>query len=449
MTFMRNATLTPERKRIIVVCVIGLILGLVYNRCFGGDGTGDDQAPPNNPLFIYNPSNLVPWEGSPSVYSRCTYEWFANNTGQNLGLYYNGSCISTIPANTKASIHLAEAWQAYGNSSGVLVAIVDTGLNYSHPDLQGVCVNQSPAIMDNLGHGTELAGVIAATPSNSFGITGVVPGCQLLIENAGGLTRSEAMVAGMLNAITNHARVICCAWGFSDNNPDLLAAFQLAQSNGIICVCAALNSPVDYNQTSVLDYPIKWRKTASNLTGLDNLITVTSTMPDDTILAGGAAWGSSYIDFGAPGFAIPTTGCNLTNYPYIYGNGTSIAAAITTGCVAFTEDIYPDENYHQTIERLRQSADPGVGLITNTISTGRLNLYSALIFQWPTVSINVTEGGISIAGTNLISGHTYYLQNSTNLSSWTDLEEFSASGASVSLAPPVAATECYYRLRIE
>jgi len=447
---MRNATTSPERNRIIVVCLIGLILGLVYYKCFGVAVMGDYQTPPNNPLFIYNASSLVPWEGSPGTYSRCTYEWFASNTGQNLGLYCNGACVSSVPANAKASIHLAEAWQAYGNSGGVLVAIVDTGLNYNHPDLQGVCVNQSPAIMDSLGHGTEMAGVIAATPGNGFGVTGVVPGCPLLIENAGGLTRSEAMVAGILNAITNHARVICCAWGFSDNNPDLLAAFQLAQSNGIICVCAALNSPVDYNQSSVLDYPIKWRKTASNPTGLDNLIAVTSTMPDDTILTGGAAWGSSYIDFGAPGYAIPTTGYNITNYPYIYGNGTSIAAAITTGCVAFAEASYPGENYHQTIERLRESIDPGVGLVTNTISTGRINLFSALNFQWPTVSINTTEGCISITGTNLISGHTYSLQNSTDLSSWSDLQEFSASGASFSLALPTApAAGCYYRLRIE
>jgi hypothetical protein len=253
----------------------------------------------------------------------------------------------------------------------------------------------------------------------------------------------------MLNAITNHARVICCGWGFSDNNPDLLAAFQLAQSNGIICVCAALNSPVDYNQASIVDYPIKWRKTAANPTGLDNLITVTSTMPDDTLLTGGAAWGSRYIDFGAPGYAIPTTGYDVTNFPYIYGNGTSIAAAITTGCVAFSEAIYPEENYHQTIERLRQSVDPGAGLLTNTISTGRLNLYSALNFQWPALAINFAEGGLFVTITNLISGHAYFIQSSTDLSSWTDLQEFSASDASFSLAPPAAAAACFYRVRLE
>jgi hypothetical protein len=446
---MHDAILYPERKRVILVCLLGLILGLLYNECFGGALIGDVQTLPNNPLFVYNPSSLIPWEGSPSVYSRCTYEWFADNTGQNLGLYCNGCYVSLVQANTNASIHLAEAWQAYGNSGGVLVAVVDTGVNYNHPDLQGVCVNQSPAIMDTLGHGTEMAGVIAATSGNGFGITGVVPGCRLLIENAGGLTRSEAMVPGMLDAITNHARVICCAWGFSDNNPDLLAAFQLAQSNGIICVCAALNSPVDYNQASVLDYPIKWRKTASNPTGLDNLIAVTSTMPDDTILGGGAAWGSDYIDFGAPGYAIPTTGYDIKNYPYIYGNGTSIAAAITTGCVAFTEASYPEENYHQIIERLRQSVDLGVGLVTNTISTGRLNVYNALNFQWPALSINITDGGIFVNISNLLSGHVYFVQSSADMLTWSDLQEFSAPGASFSLAPPAATTQCYFRVRLE
>jgi subtilisin family serine protease len=446
---MLDAIQHPERKRVILVCIIGLILGLLYNECFGVALIGECQTPPNNPLYIYNSSSLVPWEGSPGTYSRCTYEWFAANSGQNIGLYCNGSCLSSVPANTNASIHLAEAWQAYGNSGGVLVGVVDTGVNYNHPDLQGVCVNQSPAIMDTVGHGTEIAGVIAATPGSSLGITGVVPGCQLLIENAGGLRSSEEVIPGMLDAITNHARVICCAWGFSDNNPDLLAAFQLAQSNGIICVCAALNSPVDYNQASVLDYPIKWRKTAANPTGLDNLIAVTSTMPDDTILGGGAAWGSDYIDFGAPGYAIPSTGYDITHYPYIYGNGTSIAAALTTGCVAFTEAAYPQENYHQTIERLRQSIDPGVGLVTNTISTGRLNLYSALNFQWPALSLNVTQGGTSLNITNLLSGHVYFVQSSTDMLTWSDLHEFSASGASFSLAPPAATTQCYYRVRLE
>ena len=250
-------------------------------------------------------------------------QWALSNTGQSvLG-------VSGTPGDDIGALYV---WP-HTTGSGVTVAVVDTGADYSAPDLAGRLlpgqdyVNASNAAQDQNGHGTHVAGIIAADQNNNVGVTGVAPAASVLPLRA-----LDASGSGTVDAVA--------------------AAFDYAGDHGYPIVNASLGGP-DTSQTltdAVTSHPGTLYVVAagngdSNRTGYDvdatpfypcdipaaNLICVGASDQNDQP-AGFSNYGAANVDLFAPGVKI------LSTYPsasgYAYGDGTSAAAPVVSGTLA-------------------------------------------------------------------------------------------------------------------
>ena len=144
------------------------------------------------------------------------------------------------------------AWKLglYGTED-VIVAVIDTGFTFNHPDvdmnkvLKGKSFAKgATSVSDSKGHGTMVAGIIAANQNNGIGVAGIAPGITLLpirIFNAAGNTTDEAVISAIFYAVDKGADVINMSFGGEDNNKSLEAACKYAQSKGCILIAAAGN----------------------------------------------------------------------------------------------------------------------------------------------------------------------------------------------------------------
>ncbi len=168
--------------------------------------------------------------------------------------YYNPSaspCTSSLGCWPYANIHLPEAWNASTGSSSVVVAVVDSGVDATNPDLAGavlpgwnVIAGNSNAA-DDFGHGTEVAGVIAARSNNGIGVPGVCGQCKILPvkaigSNGSGTTSNIAL--GVTWAADHGARVINLSVGSNFPDPAMRDAISYAIGKGALVVAAAGNA---------------------------------------------------------------------------------------------------------------------------------------------------------------------------------------------------------------
>ncbi|MFJ7751848.1 S8 family peptidase [Peribacillus muralis] len=204
----------------------------------------------------------------------------------------------------------------------VKVAILDSGIEKKHEDLVGRIVKEYNAInpqekvKDIYGHGTAVAGIIAAN-NNSKGIIGIVPKIDIysikILSNSG-KGNIEALSKGIDWAIKNNVDLINISFGMPYDKPELKKAINKAVKAGIIIVASAGNK---YGLKS--DYPASY----------DNVISVNAVNADLRIASFSA---KGKIDFVGPGVDIITT---TTNNNYKNVEGTSIAAAYVTGSLAY------------------------------------------------------------------------------------------------------------------
>lgn len=281
---------------------------------------------PNDPFFSFQAGQQIPFPNS--LYSREDFQWALENTGQDSKLYYNGAYQSSEPGGTN-SMNMLAAWARQPNAAGVTVGIVDSGCDTNHEDFSGVVIEgrnsgyrwgETPiddfSESDGSGHGTGLAGVIAAVRGNGLDIAGIAPGVKLLIYRTHWTT--PEMTDGVRWCATNGARVILLAWGTATPDDDLQAALLAAHDAGCLVVCALPDLNVDVNGTP--DYPTSWH--------LPGIVPVTGTTRQG-MFYGQTAWGGGCL--GAPGRIIPTLrpggGC-------WYQTGTSFSAANVAGVAA-------------------------------------------------------------------------------------------------------------------
>jgi hypothetical protein len=163
--------------------------------------------------------------------------------------------LSTDPMRVKQTyldlIHINEAWAASpDSSSSLVVAVVDTGVDLTHPDLvdhlvDGInLINPGSTPQDDNGHGTNIAGIIAASANNDKGITGIVPGARIMpikaLESDG--TGGEAKLGeGIRYAVDHGAKIVVLSLGLNRYSDYLSGIVQDAEEKGVLLVAAVGN----------------------------------------------------------------------------------------------------------------------------------------------------------------------------------------------------------------
>ncbi len=235
-----------------------------------------------------------------------------------------------------------------GNTGlGVKIGIIDSGVNYTHPDLDGVYAGgydfvQSDADpMDVYGHGTHVAGT-ACAEDNDFGVVGVAPNCALYslrVLNDDGVGQWSRVIAAMDWAVTNRLQVVNLSLGSSKNpGTAVKTAFDNAEARGIVIVAAAGNSGNAVGKGSNIIYPAKYASVIAvgATDSADKRASFSSTGSELEIMAPGVSVLSTWNDSTSPHNPQPTCDIviNGTCYYYKYGSGTSMASPHVAGVAA-------------------------------------------------------------------------------------------------------------------
>jgi len=243
----------------------------------------------------------------------------------------------------------AELVHPYNKGTGVKVAIIDTGIDYTHPDLNDNYVagcdfaNDDNDPMDGGGHGTHCAGIVAAE-DNEIGVIGVAPAVELYIAKSlfdDGSAYISDIVDGIEWAVEEEVDVISMSLGIDIDFQSWHDACDAADGAGIVVVAAAGNNGNPSGSEDNVGYPARY----------SSVIAVAATDSNDE-----RAWWSSTgpdVDVAAPGVGIWST------YPggYEYMSGTSMACPHVAGTVALVIASDPDLTNAEVRERLKSTAD--------------------------------------------------------------------------------------------
>jgi subtilisin family serine protease len=338
----------------------------------------------SNPLVLYaQPDYDLHLDVIPNDSSFATQEWDLNNTGQNGGVI-------------DADIDAPEAWDVTTGTGTIVVAVIDTGVDYNHPDLaaniwtntaelNGTAgadddhngfvddihgydfVNGDGDPMDDNSHGTHCAGTIGAVSNNATGVAGIIWHVRIMAVkflNAAGSGSTSDAIKSLNYAVQMGAKISNNSWGGGGYDSALFNAIANAQSAGHIFVAAAGNNGSNNDVTPF--YPASYN--------LDNVVAVAATDRNDA-LASFSNYGATSVDLGAPGVSIYSTTPGNT---YGLKSGTSMATPHVTGALALLWDSHPTWTYSQVINQLLSTVDPLPSLAGKTVSGGRLNLAKAI-----------------------------------------------------------------------
>jgi subtilisin family serine protease len=336
------------------------------------------------------------------------------------GLYNNGQS-GGIPG---AHIDALSAWNVSTGSASVVVAVIDTGIDYNHPDLSanmfrnsadcnanGVdddgngrvddcfgidTVNGDSDPLDDNRHGSHVAGTIGAVGNNEAGIVGVnwrvsLMACKFL--DAGGFGTTAGAIACLEYVKTMKDRGVNIvatnnSWGGGGFSQALFDAIQRHQQAGILFIAAAGNGNVfgvglDTDQNPF--YPCVY--------GLPNIICVAATTREDD-RASFSNYGRRSVHVGAPGTEILSTTPGDT---YQALNGTSMATPHVTGTAALLKAADPARDW-RAIRNLVLAGGDDVASMASTITQKRLNAFGALTCTNSSVFSRLTPVADTVAG---------------------------------------------------
>ena len=316
------------------------------------------------------------------------------------------------------------AWDVNVDCSPIIVAVIDTGVDYWHEDLRDnvwrneiECmgspnvdddgngfvddcygwdfVNSDPDPIDDQGHGTHVAGIVGAVGNNSTGVAGVCWKARIMavkILGSNGTGSAYDFLSAVHYAVDNGARVINTSLGTDDCNiseaslQPLRDAVEYANSKGIVIVAAAGNSGSDNDTCPV--YPASFSK------DYPNVISVAS-VDGDGKLSSFSNYGLNTVDLAAPG-GFSGSKSILSTYAgnsYTYIAGTSIASPFVAGAVAHILSSDPSLTPSLVKNRLLSSVQIDSSLVDKVRSGGYLDLLAAL-------SSTISSGGSASQGSN-------------------------------------------------
>lgn len=335
------------------------------------------------PDFVVRPSQSPTGPNDPD-YGRL---WGLKNTGQTGGV-------------GDADIDAPGAWRVTTGTAGPPVAVIDTGVDVTHPDLKanvwtnpgeiagnGIDDDRNGYIDDIHGwdfyhgdntvfdgaeddHGTHVAGTIAAAGGNGIGVTGVNWRARVMsvkfLGPEGGYT-SDA-IAALDYAVNNGARISNNSWGGGGASLALQEAITRAAGASHLFVAAAGNGGADGvgdNNDLTPQYPASYPQ--------DNIVSVAASTDADK-LASFSNYGATSVDLAAPGANILST---LTRGAYGSYNGTSMATPHVSGAAVLMLAAEPSLSAAQIKAILMESVDP-VAALRATVAGGRLDVGRAL-----------------------------------------------------------------------
>ena len=261
-------------------------------------------------------------------------------------------------------IGLEQAWDLRPSASDVVVAVLDTGVDLSHPDLKPNLVtdlgydflDDAPSPQDDESHGTAVAGIIGAVGNNREGVSGIAWHVKLLpikALNSQGRGPDSAMVKAILYAADNGARIINISSTGTRYSAALETAVQYAQDKGALVVAAAGNTG---NTDNAVNYPA----------GFDGVVAVAAIDDHDQLAA--FSQRQQYVALAAPGVDVPSTAwAGAGRGLYASQSGTSIAAPHVSGAAAILWALRPDLAAGDIVNALEANADkvassnPGYG----------------------------------------------------------------------------------------
>lgn len=253
-----------------------------------------------------------------------------------------------------------QAW-TYSRGTNVKVAVIDTGISLTHPDLKvygGVnTITSTKTANDDNGHGTHCAGIIAAL-NNTAGVVGIGPEIQLYavkVLNSRGSGWVSDIIEGIQWAVANNMQVANMSLGGTSDNQSYHDAIIAAYNAGLTIVAAAGNE-----STGVI-YPAKYPETlaVSASDQSDKLATFSNYGPE--------------VDFIAPGVSIYST---YKGTSYYTASGTSMATPHVTACVALKIALSGPLSPAQVKAALTASAVPLMNLTTDQQGAGMIDCYT-------------------------------------------------------------------------
>jgi len=349
------------------------------------------------PNFIYQTTDTVPND------PRYDELYGLNNTGQTGGI-------------EDADIDAPEAWDIQ-TGNDVVIGVIDTGVDYNHPDINdnmwtnpgetpdnGIdddgngfvddfygydFVNEDGDPFDDNSHGTHVAGTIAAEGNNNTGVTGVNWDAQIMglkFLSAGGSGTTFDAIEAIEYGILNGAQLTNNSWGGGGFSLALQDAIAAAGEAGQLFVAAAGNFGQN-NDVSPF-YPASY--------DLDNIISVAATDDRDQ-KAGFSHFGATSVDLGAPGVSTLST---VPGNSYGFKSGTSMATPHVSGAVGLILSQNPELTSSEIKELILNTTDEIPALTGITVSDGRLNAFNALGELTPAPDIIGTDGDDVLTGTN-------------------------------------------------
>lgn len=307
-----------------------------------------------------------------------------HNTGQNGGT-------------PDADIDAPEAWDLATDAGSVLIGVIDTGIDYNHPDLaanvwtnpneipgNGVdddgngyvddvhginAITGTGDPMDDNKHGTHVSGTIGAVGNNGIGVTGVDWKAKLLAckcLNASGTGNAADATECVQYTTAMGVKLTSNSWGGGGFDQGLRDAIQAAGSAGILFVAAAGNNNADNDVTPF--YPSGYASS--------NVIAVAATDRKDQ-RATFSSYGVTSVDVAAPGVDISST-IPVAMGSYGILSGTSMATPHVAGVAALVWSQFPTLTSDDVKDRILLTTESKPGLVGKVLSGGRINAYQAL-----------------------------------------------------------------------
>ncbi len=340
----------------------------------------------------------TPGVASVSVERRFTPRYVPNDPALSLQDPSPGTPPGTVVEWWAARQGLDRLWDVT-RGAGARVAVIDTGIDATHPDLASKVVlardrdddpGTGPATVDEVGHGTHVASLACADADNAVGIAGAGLECGLLVFKS---DLSESSVSrSIVEAVRAGADAINLSFGTSGATPaarPVVQALRLAHRRGVVVVAAAADSPVQEQGD-----PANVLQPAGSGADLTKGIGLTVTAAEQSgaraayaglgsqiSMAAYGSWASAVGAGGPPGIlgafpaaqttfdtgsppGVPPCGCRTTfggDTRYAYIQGTSMAAPVVAGAAALIKHLNPDLSADDVIRLLKQTAQRPVG----------------------------------------------------------------------------------------